>query len=376
MSLPNIFPKLCQIFPKLTTAIVHFGLVLVYYYHLFSSSVFFNIAFDDARGIEKIANQLLAPVHYLCAAHTASYDDTTESYQLQLRFNYQNGKSIYSPLSIYFFSPSITLGTLFKGASFLTPSVQAKHLALKEQLSSTRTHSHNDDYQSIGLAINDFLKGELIESTGSERRLEDLTHLQIDKKALKAIVDILYNCEIPFWVDCGTLLGAYHYEGVIPWDYDIDIGIIANDFDNVMHALNALDPDLYRVQDWSSRGVPRSYIRVYIKENHNHIDIFHYDIDRLHKTLTFIFSYENSNFMATDWKTRERTHLKSFPFEMIFPLKKGLFDGLKVPVPQDTVGYLKLMYGDHLEPVRIYDPRTGCYEKDLNHPYWQIPLVK
>ncbi|MEM7174855.1 MAG: LicD family protein [Chlamydiota bacterium] len=376
MSLANIFPKICQTFPKLTTTIVHFGLIVVYYYHLFSSSVFFNVAFDDAKGVEKIANQLLAPVHYLCGARTACYHSTTNSYQLRLRFDYQHGKRTYSPLSIYFFSPSLTLGTLLKGISLLAPNVRAKHLALNAQLCSTRVNSHNDTYRSMGLAINDFSKEALLQSAKSKRRPEDTNHLQVDKQALKAIVSILHSHEIPFWVDCGTLLGTYHYEGVIPWDYDIDIGIIADDSDNVIHALNALDPNQYCVQDWSNRDVPHSYIRVYIKENHNHIDIFHYAIDQAEKMLTFILSYENSHFMAEDWKIRERTHVKSFPFAMIFPLKKGIFDGIAVPVPRDTVGYLKLMYGDRLDPVRVYDPKTGRYEKDLSHPYWQLPLVR
>jgi phosphorylcholine metabolism protein LicD len=196
-----------------------------------------------------------------------------------------------------------------------------------------------------------------------------------DKKALQEITRLLSEKGIPFWVDCGTCLGAYRYGGIIPWDNDLDLAAIKEDFENIMHALQALDETKYVVQDWSNRCRPGTYIRVYIKSNRNHIDIYLSAIDAENETLTNILSYGESHFMAESWKIRERMFGKPVPFDVIFPLKKAKFDGIDIPVPNQIEVYLSYKYGPNISPVMIYNEATDHYEKDLSHPYWGIPLV-
>jgi hypothetical protein len=79
--------------------------------------------------------------------------------------------------------------------------------------------------------------------------------------------------------------------------------------------------------------------------------------------------------MATAWKERERLQKKPIPFEVIFPLKRGTFDGIDVPVPNQTIRFLTYKYGPNLSPPYIYNCETERYEKDLTHPYWNVPLA-
>ena len=173
-------------------------------------------------------------------------------------------------------------------------------------------------------------------------------------------------------MDCGTCLGAYRYGGNIPWDWDIDLAILQPDFSNVRQILQKLDPNKYVVQDWSSRDNAQSYLKVYVKETHNMIDIYHFAIDAEQRTVHSILSNEHSIFLPNSWKIRERRYIIPSSFDLVFPLKKASFDGVEAFVPNQTKEYLEQRYNGDISPAKIYSEETGQYEKDLNHSYWKL----
>ncbi|MCB1115237.1 MAG: LicD family protein [Chlamydiia bacterium] len=370
MSIIDTIPKICTYFPKLTTFFLNMGMGLVAFYHVYHESPFFNAAFEEAKGLEKMGNILLAPSHYLCEGKWIDSD-----FRARPRFDYETNKKIYSPLALSLFTPGTTLGVICKGFAFLSPEVKNRHLQFARHKKNQEIQCNSEMYRTLGMAINNWKEGERFVSQNHLRRPGSENHLKEDKKCLKEIVDLLTSANIPFWIDCGTCIGAYRYGGVIPWDNDLDISILAQDFQNAFHLLQKLDPKKYVAQDWSSRGRKDSYIRIYIKKSRSHIDLYTNEIDPENKTVTYVISHENSHFMANDWKERERRQKAPIPFDVIFPLKQGFFDGIAVPIPNQTERFLSYKYGPNLDPPRLYNAATDSYEKDLSHPYWSIPLA-
>jgi len=66
--------------------------------------------------------------------------------------------------------------------------------------------------------------------------LDELKKIQLE------ILDYVANfCEhnnINYWLDCGTLIGTIRHKGYIPWDDDIDVGMLRPDYDKFMNMFN------------------------------------------------------------------------------------------------------------------------------------------
>lgn len=343
---------------------------LVCSYFALCSNPFLNISAEDADGLEKAGNALLAPVQYICAGREAVRGEDG-TYEFRQKYDYSEAVAAKTALSAIALPPSLILGSAVKGLSYLSSATRARHASLKEAMNSRQVRSNLSAYRAMGIEIGDLDKTEFHWPEGHARRPGDQRHLEVEKKALEEIAHLLNEAQIPWWVDCGTCLGTYRYGGVIPWDYDLDVAVLLPDFDNVFRVLQKLDRKKYIVQDWSSREQPKSYIKVYIRESATLIDVYHFAIDPQAREISYILSLETNVFFPEWWKIRERRFTAPIAIDAVFPLKKSAFDGIEVNLPQDPKRYLQRYYGENLAPAKIYDPVTGNYERDLSHPYWQ-----
>lgn len=347
--------------------VTYSGMPIVIAYQVIIGNVFLNTSAQDATGCEKAGNIILTPVHYLLCGKIAVSENG--SYQLVQQFDYNHDLILKSTISLMSAPIALPIGCLLKGIGYLSEEVRVRHQNIERALRSREIHPNLELYKKLGIPLSATYGS--IEPPEYQRRPGEENKFALEKALLKEIIRIFDENQIPYWLDAGTCLGAYRYGGVIPWDKDIDMAILMPDFQNAFNALKALDPEKYQVQDWSSRCHPNTYIRVYVKENRNHIDVYNYTIEPEQKTLTYFVSFIDSNFITTAWKTYERRFMNPSAYDVIFPLRKTQFDGIEVCVPNKTKLYLQERYGENIGPIKIYNEVSGEYEKDLSHPYWQ-----
>lgn len=120
-------------------------------------------------------------------------------------------------------------------------------------------------------------------------RQVQLVQLEIAKE-VKRICD---ENNIKYFLSNGTLLGAVRHGGFIPWDDDLDIGFMRNEYDKFLEIASTCLSEKYFIQTWDSDSYyPNSYAKIRKKNTiymektaqtskaHNeiYIDIFPYDI--------------------------------------------------------------------------------------------------
>lgn len=120
------------------------------------------------------------------------------------------------------------------------------------------------------------------EITGEEVR-------EIQKTILNVVAEFCQANGIRYWIDCGTLLGAIRHGGYIPWDDDIDVGMLREDYERFSEIFNAHNDRYYFAcfENTPSFYVPHGKVCdtatiLYEPDEHGHkfsinIDIFVYD---------------------------------------------------------------------------------------------------
>jgi phosphorylcholine metabolism protein LicD len=351
-------------------SLAQFFLPLVCSYFALTANVFLNTSYKDATGLEKAAGELLLPYQYVFGGQIASQNEEGE-WVFSNRFAEKTVQNniLYTPLA----APSMLLGGFLKAISLCSTEVRKHFQAIANAKVSTEIRSNLELYHELGLRLNG--PERWFRPLGLTRRPGDELVLWHEKEALKDIGALLDEAQIPWWLDCGTCLGAYRYGGVIPWDEDVDIAVLEPDFDNIQKVLNNLDPKKYIVQDWSCTSHPKSFNKIYVRKSNTVIDLYYYKILPDQEQIQWIMAFEDTDFFPEWVKIRERRFKVPAPYAVVFPLQRALFDGVVVNVPRDCKKYLQRCYGENLDPVKVFNPDTNSYEKDLSHPYWQNEYV-
>lgn len=69
---------------------------------------------------------------------------------------------------------------------------------------------------------------------------------------LKKFDDVCKQLDLKYFLVCGTALGAEKYGGFIPWDDDIDVGLLREDYEKFIMEAQKLFPNEFFIQNYKT----------------------------------------------------------------------------------------------------------------------------
>ena len=179
------------------------------------------------------------------------------------------------------------------------------------------------------------------------------------KKILTRLIKVLNILKIKWWADGGTLLGLIKYESIIPWDDDIDLGILLIDEDKIYNNFHVFEQNNLRVRKnrtntyWQIDNISKDDIL-----NEIHIDIFLY---KYNAPLNTILYNTDSRFILPDI---ESGHCNiQYKHSDLFPLIQKPFYNFTIYCPNNYNNVLSNSLGDdYLEKIIIKKNTPSAYK--------------
>lgn len=142
--------------------------------------------------------------------------------------------------------------------------------------------------------------------------------------------------KVTWWIDYGSILGAVRNGGQIPHDKDGDAGVLEEEKETVMRAIDRLEKQGYfviRKERQSGTFAAGNSVKVCMSRlNRTNVDLF--------------FWHQNGEvFTRHNWCTVDQYKGRDVPKDKLFPTKPIAYEGMTLPGPADPEWMCEHRYG-------------------------------
>ncbi|NXP78726.1 FKRP protein, partial [Ramphastos sulfuratus] len=153
------------------------------------------------------------------------------------------------------------------------------------------------------------------------------------RETARHVTEVLEATGVRYWLEGGSLLGAARHGDIIPWDYDVDLGIYREDVGKCRWLAAAAAGRAVEDAEgflWEKAAEGDFYRVHYSRSNRLHVDLWPF--------------YRRGEIMTKDTWLGHRQDVE-FPERYLLPRLPVPFAGFTAMAPNDPRGFLELKFG-------------------------------
>uniref|UniRef100_A0A8C4NHW1 Ribitol-5-phosphate transferase n=1 Tax=Eptatretus burgeri TaxID=7764 RepID=A0A8C4NHW1_EPTBU len=149
------------------------------------------------------------------------------------------------------------------------------------------------------------------------------------RSTTRHVIAELEAAGVRYWLEGGSLLGAARHGDIIPWDYDVDVGIYLEDVNKHLLLQHAVEDEQGFLWEKAREG---DFYRVhYSHTNRLHVDLWPF--------------FPHNGLMIRESWIKSHPQDRAFPESFLLPLGKLGFAGIQANVPNNHRQFLELKFG-------------------------------